>query len=223
MTATKYLLSALVATLIISTTAEAQMGRGRARMRVGVGPGMFRPRSKRNGEASKFEPSVNLSFGYSFPNLDKNYLPDFVGVYRGSVTQTGPFTGSLDYQFSRSMGIGVLVTHGTVSAPYYDASSATQLFTGKLDNWSFMLNLMRYMPVSKTVTPYFRTAIGVNKWQQDYTDPSGNKVPVQTPDLQDLAYQVGFGAKFNLSKNADLFIEAGYGKYILNGGLSLKF
>jgi hypothetical protein len=44
-----------------------------------------------------------------------------------------------------------------------------------------------------------------------------------TLNLPDLAYQVGLGANFKLSPNAGFFIEAGYGKYILNGGLSLKF
>jgi len=42
-------------------------------------------------------------------------------------------------------------------------------------------------------------------------------------DLPALAYQVSFGAKFHLSKEAGLFLEAGYGKYILNGGLALSF
>ncbi len=39
----------------------------------------------------------------------------------------------------------------------------------------------------------------------------------------DLAYQVGIGAKFKLSKNAGIFAEAGYGKYIVQGGVFFKF
>ena len=85
-----------------------------------------------------------------------------------------------------------------------------------------MLDLVRYMPLSRTVSPYFRTAIGINSWKQDYSDASGSKMYFgATPS--DLAYQIGLGAKVNLSEHAGVFVEAGYGKYILHGGLALKF
>ena len=170
----------------------------------------------------KFEPSVNLSFGYGFPNVDKQELVDFVDLNKGNATQMGPVTGAIDYRFSRNMGIGVLVTHGKVSVPYYDFSGA-QAIKGSLDNWAFMLNITRYIPVSGSrVLPYIRTAIGVNSWKQDYTDRGGSKLNfIQTPS--ELAYQAGIGANFYLSKNAGFFLEAGYGKYILHGGISFKF
>ncbi|HSC40466.1 MAG TPA: hypothetical protein VLD19_21435, partial [Chitinophagaceae bacterium] len=134
------------------------------------------------------------------------------------------FIGSIDYQFNRRMSIGVLVTHGTVSAPYYDYNngSNTPDFTGKLNNTSVMLDLVRYIPAGPVVTPYLRTAIGVNIWQQNYTSGSGQQV-TDGVDLPALAYQLSFGAKFHLSKQAGLFVEAGYGKYILNGGLAFSF
>ena len=86
-----------------------------------------------------------------------------------------------------------------------------------------MINLVRYIPVSAAVTPYIRTAIGINSWQQGYTDPNGNKVAVIAPDLPDLARQFALGVRFRLSQRAGLFVEAGYGRYILNSGLSVKF
>jgi hypothetical protein len=64
-----------------------------------------------------FKPTVNLSLGYGFPNLDKNYLPDefygAVNAYKGNQSsQTGPFTGALDFQFSRYNSIGIMGTYG---------------------------------------------------------------------------------------------------------------
>jgi outer membrane protease len=78
------------------------------------------------------------------------------------------------------------------------------------------------VPGNSKISPYLRTAIGVNTWKQDYTDTYGNKLlfPNQLPEL---AYQVGIGAKFNLSKRAGIFIEGGYGKYILHSGVAFKF
>lgn len=172
---------------------------------------------------SKFEPSVNLSIGYGFPNVDKEELVNFAGLRKGNATQTGPLTGAIDYRFSRSMSIGVMVTHGKVSEPYYDYYTGVKSLSGSLDNWAFMLNIVRYIPIPDSrVTPYIRTAIGINNWKQDYTAVNGNKIDyISAPS--DFAYQAGIGANISLSKNAGLFLEAGYGKYILHGGLSFKF
>ena len=171
----------------------------------------------------KFEPSVNLSIGYGFPNVDKEELVNFSGLRQGNANQTGPITGALDYRFSRSMSIGVMVTHGKVSVPYYDYYTGVKSLNGSLDNWAFMLNIVRYIPIPDSrVTPYIRTAIGINNWKQDYTAVNGSKIDyISTPS--DFAYQAGIGANISLSKNAGLFLEAGYGKYILHGGLSFKF
>lgn len=84
-----------------------------------------------------------------------------------------------------------------------------------------MFDLVRYIPVTGKISPYIKTAIGVNIWKQNYLDPSGNKA-VLADDPSMLAYQTVIGAKFNFSKQTSFFIEAGYGKYILGGGLSLK-
>jgi opacity protein-like surface antigen len=170
----------------------------------------------------KFKPTVQLSAGYGFPNLDKEQLADFRYYYKGDYAQTGPITGAIDYRFSRMMSIGLLVSHGKTSVPYYDGNN-TRVLDGSLENWAFMLNLVRYMPLKDSkVTPYLRTAIGVNTWKQVYIDAAGNKLNyIEKPS--ELAYQAGIGAQFSLSDNARIFLEAGYGKYILHGGLSFVF
>jgi len=219
----KYLISFLVCTLCFCALAEAQVG-----VYIGPRPGYgrgYRHRPQRPQQnLPSFQPTVNLSFGYGFPNLDKDQLPDFFNLYKGSTTsQTGPITGAIDYRFSRNMSIGVLVTHGKVKVPYYNYNEpSSAVFTGSLDNWGVMLNFMRYIQATEKITPYIRTAIGINTWQQNYTDAQGNKVNMDGSPSE-LAYQVGLGANFYLSKNAGLFLEAGYGKYILHGGLTFKF
>jgi hypothetical protein len=208
----------LIVAIFAGHAATAQFGYGR----MGMG-GRMRPRPDRQQlQLPTFEPSLNISLGYGFPNVDKNELVDFYGLYRGSSSQTGPLTGTIDYQFSRFMSIGIMATHGTVSVPYYNYGNNAAAFTGNLDNWSVMLDFVRYMPSSKVVSPYIRTAIGVNIWKQDYKDASGNKAATVN-DPSALAYQGSIGVKFNVSKSAGLFVEAGYGKYILNGGLAFKF
>lgn len=180
--------------------------------------------------APTYKPTVNLSFGYGFPNLDKNYFPDqFVGgvnAYKGtSYKQTGPISGALDFQFSRYNSIGIMGTYGKTSVPYYDYSSnnASSLFTGNMESWSVMLNMMTYFPSYQTVSPYLRTAVGINNRTEDYTYADGSKALVSPGNVTDLAYQVSIGTRFNFSPNAGFFIEAGYGRYIVSGGLTFKF
>ena len=223
----KYLLLIMVLSSGFALSSSAQVGIG-----IGVGPrpgygyGYGRPQPRRvirRQNQPKFDPVVHFSLGYGYPNLDANQMAGFYNYYRGNLTQTGPITGAIDVQYSRTSSIGVMVTHGQVSAPYYNFNnSATPALTGSLDNWSVMLNLMNYIPTgTNTVSPYFRTAIGLNIWKQDYTDASGSKLGY-LGDLNQFAYQVGLGVNFNLSKNTALFLEGGYGKYIAHGGLSFK-
>ncbi len=220
----KYALTSLLAILLGCAVADAQIG-VMIGPRFGYGRPQRRSRPQPRQDLPKFQPTVNLSLGYGFPNLDALQLADFYGQYKGSTTQTGPFSGAIDYQYSRTSSIGLLVTHGTASIPYYNynGSSTTPAFTGAIDSWAVMLNFVRYMPVAgDKISPYIRTAIGINvSTTQTYTDPSGNNLyPGATPTS--LAYQFGLGAKFNLTKNTGLFLEAGYGKYILQGGLAFK-
>ena len=223
----KYIAAFLICFFCFASFADAQVG-VYIGPRFGYGPAYGRPPQPHPGKRRaqnlpKFEPSVNLSFGYGFPNLDKYELPEFYDLYKGTVTsQTGPITGAIDYRFSRNMSIGVLVTHGKVTAPYYDYNTGAPMFRGSLDNWSVMFNFMNYIPAGEKVTPYIRTAIGINTWQQNYTDGRGNKINVDGAPSE-LAYQVGLGADFYLSKNAGIFLEGGYGKYIMHGGLTFKF
>jgi hypothetical protein len=169
-----------------------------------------------------FKPSVNVTVGYGFPNLDKEQLLDFRDAYPGSVSQTGPFMGSIDYQFQRNLSLGVLVTSGTVNRNYYDGGSGALAFNGKLQNTAIMLNLVNYLPGTRTVSPYVRAALGANIWTNNYINTDGSR-QINDDGLPDIAYQLSLGMKVNFTQHAGLFVEAGYGKYILAGGLAFKF
>src|SRR3954452_9282989 len=153
--------------LLIAFASEAQYyyyGRPRVKMH-------RRPTPQRQAPPKRpvFQPTVNFSFGYGFPNLDKDQFVSFVNTYIGTVSQKGPFVGAVDYQFSRNMSIGVMGTYGKVTAPYYDynSNSTVPTFTGSLESWSFMFNVMSFMPnYNNSIEPYVRTAIGINNWTQ---------------------------------------------------------
>ena len=47
-------------------------------------------RRQRIQEIQDFKPSLDVSVGYGFPNLNKYLLSDFYNYYQGSTTQSGP-------------------------------------------------------------------------------------------------------------------------------------
>ena len=107
-------------------------------------------------------------------------------------------------------------------SPYYDYYTGEQSFTGSLTNTAVLLNFTRYLGMSQKIMPYTRTAIGINTGQSEYLNSDGSKA-ADVDDATSLAYQVGLGVKFNAGKHGGFFVEAGYGKYILSAGLSMKF
>ena len=186
-----------------------------------MGPGRaYRERTQQ--ERLNFDPSLDISVGYGFPNLDKYLLDQFYGYYPGSSTYSGPVFATVDYRFNPHMSIGVMASYGKISRSYYSFDSNVKTFTGSLTNASFMINFVRYLPGSPKVTPYFRTAIGFNTGSSKYNDLNG-QIYFPSDDGTTLAYQGALGVQLNVSKAAGFFVEAGYGKYIISGGLHFSF
>jgi opacity protein-like surface antigen len=173
-------------------------------------------------EMQNFTPSLDVSVGYGFPNLDKYLLSDFYNYYTGNTTQTGPITATVDYHFTPRMAIGLMVNYSKVSRSYYNYNTEEQSFTGSLNNTAVLLSFTRYLGMSQKIQPYTRTAIGINTGTANYVSNDGSKVN-GGDDGTSLAYQVGLGAKFNITQHGGFFVEAGYGKYILSAGLTMKF
>lgn len=178
-------------------------------------------RRERFRELPAFKPTLNISVGYGFPNLDNYLLADFYDYYNGHTTQTGPVIASIDYHFSRRSAIGIMVNYGKVSRPYYDYYTGEHTFNGQLTNTAVLLNFTRYMGFSQKIMPYTRTAIGINTGQSEYIALDGSKF-ADIADGTTLAYQAGLGVQFN-AKHSGFFVEAGYGKYILAAGLTMRF
>ena len=203
------------AQVIIGGRIGGGIGRGYGRIRYSKGGGR-RPQNNYKPKESAFKPEVNVSVGFGFPNVDGYQFSNQFDLYKGNFTQTGPITGAIDYRYNRNNSIGVMATYGKVSVPYSDALNNYQ---GKVDleNWSVMLNFMQYSTLTNSATLYFHEALGANINNTSY---HGN-VPLTNPS--GFAYQLGIGAKFKITDNASFFAEAGYGKYIIHGGLSFSF
>jgi opacity protein-like surface antigen len=181
-----------------------------------------RYRRERFRELETFKPSLNVSVGYGFPNLDSYLLADFYDYYTGHTSYSGPVIASIDYRFNRRMAIGLMVNYGKVSRPYYNYYTGVHEFNGELSNTAVMLNFTRYMGFSQKIMPYTRTSIGINTGESKYTALDGSKF-AEIAEGTSLAYQAGLGVQFNTGKHGGFFVEAGYGKYIVAAGLTMRF
>jgi opacity protein-like surface antigen len=179
-------------------------------------------RRERVRELETFKPSLDVSVGYGFPNLDSYLLADFYNYYTGHASYSGPIIASIDYHFSRRMAIGLMVNYGKVSQPYYNYYSGEHEFNGEMTNTAVMLNFTRYLGYSQKIMPYTRTAIGINTGEGKYSNLDGSKF-ADISGGTSLAYQAGLGVQFNATKHGGFFVEAGYGKYIVAAGLTMRF
>ena len=227
-----WLLIIISVSLINSIDAQVYFG-GRIGGGFGYGSGMGRVRygnrtygrrqPKKENYEPAFKPVVYVSLGYGFPNLDASQLPDnayITGYNKGFSSSSGPITGAIDYRFSRHTSIGVMTTYGKVSAPYTNSSNIN-VGTGSIETLGVLLNLMNYAPLSNTAAMYFRIAFGANITNStSFSDQSAGILYISPASF---AYQVGLGGRFEIAKNTALFAEAGYGKYILHGGISFAF
>ncbi|HTJ10472.1 MAG TPA: hypothetical protein VL547_00525 [Dinghuibacter sp.] len=157
---------------------------------------------------------VSFSVGAGLPNLDTRYLPAFDGMSMGGVTRSAVVTGSLMCRVTRRLEAGVTTTYGSVSASYSEPGSVGfSGFSGKLEDWTIMATLQRTFPMGRRVSAYIKTALGAHLWTQSYTEPGASA------DLPVLAKQVCGGVRLRCLRRAGLFVEAGYGEYVVLGGI----
>lgn len=210
-----------ITAFLITTTTNAQII---VRTRSGITV-LKQVRQNKHRKDEKFKLHFHVSTGYGIPNVDQSYLPEYYSFSRSRIYEKGPFTGSLDLQLNKKTSVGLLVTSGSVSAAYhnYNPNSPLQEFTGRFDNYSVMFSLNRYLTVNSKIIPYTRIAMGVNLWKQSYIDSDGANADVSQVDLPELAFQASVGVKLKIVRAIALFVDAGYGKYILNAGFSFSF
>ncbi|MDB5230704.1 MAG: porin family protein [Chitinophagaceae bacterium] len=193
----------------------------------GQQPPQYPRNNGRQQNYGPFQPTVGFSLSYAYPNADANQLYQFNRYDQGKTTSNGRVNAALDFRFTRTASLGLMASYGKVSAPYYSYNNFSDMpdMTGSLESFSVMLNYQQYFQTGVAgsfFSPYMRTAIGFNSWSQDYRDATGAKLNYSTTDLPVLAYQASIGADLKLGQNTSFFIEAGYGKYLLNAGLSFK-
>lgn len=162
-----------------------------------------------------------FSLQYGFPNTIKNSLESVFGFSQTNKKSFGPVSIAYEYHVNELMSIGASISYGSYSADYQDNFGANLAFRGTLRNTAILLQTTRYMETDKKASLYAKGSIGLNLWSGEYKKPDGTDFKnfnAPTP----LGYNAMVGVKYSFSKKAFGYLEAGYGKYIVAAGLSVK-
>jgi hypothetical protein len=162
-----------------------------------------------------------FSIQYGFPNTIKNSLESVFGFNQTNKKSFGPVGIAYEYHINELMSIGASLSYGSYSADYKDVFGANVAFKGTLRNTAILLQSTRYLESDKKTLLYGKGSIGINLWSGEYRRPDGSDFKnFNAPSP--VGYNAVVGIKYGFSKNSFGYLEAGYGKYIVAAGLSLK-
>ncbi len=169
-----------------------------------------------------FEKGSQLfSVQYGFPNTIKKSLESFFGFEQTNKKSIGPVSINYEYHLRPQLSVGVNISYASYSADYKDILGLATAFTGKIRNTALMLQTIKYFETEGDILIYTKGNIGLNLWSGEYIASNGSvfkNFNAPTP----VAYNAVVGLKYGFGPSTFGYIEAGYGKYIVAIGLSVK-
>lgn len=169
-----------------------------------------------------FEKGSQLfSVQYGFPNTIKRSLESFIGFEQTNKKSVGPVSINYEYHLNPQLSVGVNVSYASYSADYKDILGLSAVFTGKIRNTALMLQTIKYFESEGDILIYTKGNIGLNLWSGEYIAANGSEFKnfnAPTP----VAYNAVVGLKYGFGPSTFGYIEAGYGKYVVAIGISVK-
>lgn len=151
---------------------------------------------------------VTIGYGYKSWYQSAMILYDY--SYEKIFDTIGPLHIKYEYGLADKIGIGISFGYHK----YHDSNNQPVLgyrFIGKI-NYHFFAN--------KKWDAYCDAGVGAGRFEAKYVLES-SPPQIITDKLLTLEIEVGLGARYYFTKNVGLYIEAGIGKTIFQGGLAI--
>lgn len=189
---------------------------------------MKEDRNQRRRQAFE-QNSTIITIGYGVPNLGKaifNIYKDELGFYTSGI---GPIHAKYEFGLTDHFGIGVSIGFVDFKAAwltkYHNANNELQEYEEGFKGSSFgiMARGNYHFSTSKRLDPFVGFGIGYNRmsfgWfsEYEYADELSLSFPIP------FATELSIGARYYLSDNIGAYAELGWGKSLLQAGLSMKF
>ena len=176
---------------------------------------------------------IHMSYGYGFPRLDdgKFKFNKDKNAYR--VEGVGPFAFKVEYGLSRQLSIGLSATYIQYTSdweelrfdPYHQREIWFKYGT-KLHDVSAMLRLNYHWIVTARSDFYVGGGMGYNYWKsEDFTTftPEDTTFNSSFKNPGPFAAELTLGYRLYFRQRNAFYIEAGYGKSVIQAGFVFKF
>lgn len=176
---------------------------------------------------------VHFSYGYGFPRLDDNLFKFHDNKNEFRVVGVGPFIFKGEYGVNRQLSVGFSAAYIKYTSDWSelrpDPNNNRPLwykFGTNLTDLSVMLRLNYHWITTPRSDFYMGGGIGYNRWQsEDFTTRTSEDSTFNSlfKEPGGLAAEITLGYRYYFRQRNALYIEAGYGKSIIQGGFVFKF
>ena len=193
-----------------------------------------------NAFAQAFEEGTKVgAIGIGWPNIGKLlYAADFAGSGTDyKATGIGPLHGRFEFGLTDRFGVGVSINYASYGAKWTEETSIYNPVTGqyttgiysyeiKTSAFALLIRGNRHWDVNDKVDIFSGFGIGYGgrntkltstdpTWVEDNTNAYENLIPI--------AFEWTLGMRYYFNDNIGFYIEGGYAKSILQGGIVAKF
>lgn len=188
--------------------------------------------SMRKKKASAFgEGKSIISIGYGFPNLGKSLFKTWESYSDYKVTGFGPMHVKYEYGVSDKIGIGASVNIVNFKVAWTDIpyssldSTANYEHRVKSSAYSILARMNIHFATQAKIDPYWGFGLGYSgrKYTYETDDPNYPEDNFSLTNLIPLGFETTIGCRFYFTDNIGAYIETGFSKSIIQGGLVAKF
>lgn len=186
--------------------------------------------SMRKKKASAFgEGKSIVSIGYGFPNLGKSLFNTYNEYTDFKVAGFGPMHIKYEYGVSDKIGIGVSVNIVTFKVAWTEDAygpNDTKRYEHRIKSsaYSILARLNTHFATQEKIDPYWGFGIGYSgrKYANSSDDPNYT-ADITFKNLIPIGFESTLGCRFFFTDIIGAYIEVGFSKSIVQGGLSAKF
>ncbi len=197
----------------------------------------------KNAQADRFEyywdtkahdrGQIHFSYGYGFPRLDNKRFDRWKDAVEYRVVGVGPLIFKAEYGLTRQLSLGLSATYIKYTSDFeqlkFDEYHQRNLFVKYgtvVDDIALMLRLNYHWRVTPRSDIYMGGGMGYNIWKvEDFTKypPEDTTFNSFFKKPSGIAAELSIGYRLYFRERNAIYIEAGYGKSIVQAGFVFKF
>jgi len=176
---------------------------------------------------------LHFSYGYGFPRLENRRFDLHKDKNEYRVVGVGPFNFKAEYGLTRQLSIGISATYIEYTSDWEEQRFDTYhqrdiwfTYGTKVQDIAAMLRLNYHWIVTPRSDFYVGGGLGYNKWKsEDFTSfsPEDSLFTSYFKEPGSFSAEITLGYRYYFRQRNAIYIEAGYGKSIVQAGFVFKF